>query len=325
MNRVYAFSTILLALTLMGVVVVDEPPSRLDVTVPDIVVSTMGNVDVVEIPGGDLLLIEQGRPQVPYFSVSQDYPPGYRVQDVKLLEKSEPEAHPGLNLSVVILEDQPELPVEMIPGWYPEEDFTWHIWENFNGSSTLRLDLYPFRYRPESREALFYKVYQFEVDYIRSDVTIQRLQAEIDEGGAATLEGWIQITGPPQDLLVEAVIKCYGSDAIVAGLPIRHLVDFSGEGSFSMVWHGSDDAPETLYAEVILTDLSGNVLARNVAPLLKPSADEEVTPTASAKTPTLTKTGRLLLIVLIVVGGLVAVALVFAGFVFILTRRGRQR
>jgi hypothetical protein len=322
MKRVHVFPMILLSLTLMGVAAVDEPPSVLEVTLPDAVVSTIGGVDVVEIPGGDLLLVEQGRPQVPYFSVSQDYPPGYRVQDVRLLERSEPEARPGLNLPVVILEDQPDLPVEMLPGWYPEEDFAWRVWENMDGSSTLRVDLFPFRYHPESKDALFYKAYRFEVEYIRSDVTIQRLQAEIDDGGVVILKGWIQNSGLPQDIVVDTVIKRYGSDAFVDGLPIRHLAEFSGEGSFSAAWQGGGEELEALYAEVSLTDLSGNVLARNVAPLLKPPAEGEAeavqAPSAGAGTPEGGGVPPLLMLAL--VGGLIGIALIVAGVV--LARRG---
>ena len=324
MKNLHIFLWILSALALMGVAAVEEPPTVLEVTVPDIVVSSIGGVDIVEIPGGDLLLLEQGRPQVPYFSVSQDYQPGYRVQEIRLLERSEPEAHPGLNLPVVILEDQPELPVEMIPDWYPEEDFTWRVWENRDGSATLRIDLYPLRYHPESKDALFYRTYRFAVDYVRSDVAILRLKAEVDDDGIVTLEGWIQNDGPPQDLLVDTVIKRYGSGAFVDGLPIRHLADFSGEGSFSATWQAGAEALESLYAEVSLTDLSGNVLARNLAPLLKPPAEAESeagqVPPAREQVPEGVKGSLILLLALL--GGLVGIALILVGY--LVTRKRRR-
>ncbi|MFO8036539.1 MAG: hypothetical protein R6U57_07935 [Anaerolineales bacterium] len=325
MKRAHVYSIILFALMLVGATAVDEPPARLDVTVPDIVISQKGDADIVEIPGGDQLLIEQGRPQIPYYSVSQDYPPGYRVQNVRLLERSEPEKHPGLNLPVIILEDQPELPIEMLPGWYPEDDFTWQVWQNYDESATLQINLYPFRYKPESKDALFFKTYQFAIDYVQSEVKIQHLQAEVDDGGEVTVEGWIQNDGHPQDLFIDAVIKCYGSNALVDGLPIRHLSDFSGEGSFSMDWSGIADEPETLYVEVILTDLSGNVLAQHVAPLLNaPMEEEEAIQEITAEGPSPFITRNLVLALLALAGGAIVVALIFAGFVFFLTKKKKQ-
>jgi len=107
-------------------------------------VTAIDNLDYVEIPGGEVLVEEEGRPRVPYYIKSIDYPEGHRVQEVILKERSGLVTATGLRLPVVILSQYPELPVEMKAGWYPEEEYGWRLWENPDGSTTLVIELYPF-------------------------------------------------------------------------------------------------------------------------------------------------------------------------------------
>ena len=46
-----------------------EPPSVLKVVVPDYQADTIGGLDSVDIPGGHILVVD-GKPRVPYYSVS---------------------------------------------------------------------------------------------------------------------------------------------------------------------------------------------------------------------------------------------------------------
>jgi len=67
----------------------DEPQSSLEITIPEYEVTLRdGNIAYVSIPGGEVLLAEEGRPRVPYVVKTIDYPSGYRVQDIELSEKS---------------------------------------------------------------------------------------------------------------------------------------------------------------------------------------------------------------------------------------------
>ncbi len=257
--------SLFLAFLLSGISYAAELPSSLEISIPDYTVTTVGGLDYVGIPGGDVLLAEEGRPRVPYYTTSIDYPKGYKVQDVILEERSGLMTTTGLKLPVVVIGAPSEL-LEVKKGWYPEEEYKWKAWDNPDGSTTLIIKMYPFCYDPETTDVKFYKNYHFDIEYILSSVEITALSTDKDvyePGDEVTLDMCLNNSGETQDVFVSSVIKQYGTDEIIEGLPIRSLKDFVGEGSCSAVWSTGDTESGYYYAEAIVTDTSGNVLDKD--------------------------------------------------------------
>ena len=248
-----------------------EPPAPFELTVPDYEVTTVGGMDYVEIPGGEILLAEEGRSRVPYYTTSIDYAEGYRVQNVILEERAGLTTTTGLMLPVVRLSPDPEFPVEMRTGWYPEEDYSWRLWENADGSTTLVIAVYPFYYNPETTDAKFYKNYQFDIEYVVSNVEITSLYPDKDSyvpGDEVTLDIGLHNPGEMQDIIVSIIIKQYGSDVTVAGLPLRSVKELAGNASLTVEWDSSGTEDGYYYAEVTLSDTTGNMLDKETVGIL---------------------------------------------------------
>ena len=237
-----------------------ESPESLEITIPDYIVNTTGNVDYVEIPQGEVLIEEEGRPMVPYYIESIDYPEGNRVQNVILKERYGLVTTTGLRLPVVVLNQYPESPVEMEAGWYPEEEYEWRLWENLDGSTTLMINLYPFYYDPETTNVRFYKNYSFDVEYVISDMKIAALYMGKDTyapGEQVTIDITLNNRGEEQDVIVSTLIKQYGSDVTIAGLPLIPLQELAGNASLTVEWDSSGTQEGYYYAEVTLSDTTG--------------------------------------------------------------------
>jgi len=286
------------------------PQSALEVTVPDYEVSTVANLDYVDIPGGHVLLVD-GKPRVPYYSVSVDYPKGHRVQEVTLAERSGLVTATGLKLPTVVMEpwsfSGSDLPPDGNEGWYPEEDYRWRVWENPKGSTTLVIVMYPFYYNSQTTDVRFYQNYRFDIEYIISTVTITTLSTDRDAyepGDEVTLDMCLNNSGETQNIFVSLVIKQYGTGEIIEGLPVRSLKDFVGEGSCSAVWSTGDAESGYYYAEAILTDTSGNVLDKNTVgfgiQVSEAEEEEQPPPAEPGEFPTL----------YVIIGAVVIVAII---------------
>ncbi len=271
----------------------DTPPATLDLTIPDYEVTASANVDYVAIPGGLMLTIEEGRPKVPYYSTLVDYPKGYRVQDVVLKDRAGLMTTTGLRLPVVILSDNLTQPVVMKNGWYPEESFAWKLWENEDSSTTLVIQVFPFYYEPETTDVKFYKNYSFSIEYILSNVAITSIYPDKDiyaPGDTVKIDISLNNSGDEQDVVVSTVIKEYASETTIAGLPLKSIKGLSGEASLTEEWNSSGTGEGNYYAEVTLSDTTGNILDKKTAgiSLGVPSSTtpEETTPTEQAATTT---------------------------------------
>jgi len=241
--------------------------SSLILSMPELEITTAGDVDYAYIPGGEMLLIEEGRPQVPYYVEYIDYQKGYRVQDVVLRERSGLTTGTGLRLPVVILNPYPQSPVEMKGGRYPEGDYSWKVWINSDGSSSLTIIVYPFYYDPSTKEYVFYRNYEFEITCVFSDVSIIGLSSDesiYDPGDNITINVLLCNSGETNDIVASALIKSYGTDAIVEGLPLVMLRDLIGEASFSLSWDSTDFPAGDYWAEVTINDTIGNWLDRRI-------------------------------------------------------------
>ena len=291
----------------------EEPASTIEVNIPEYEVEQMEGYDYVDIPGGDILLVD-GKPRVPYYSVSLPYPKGYRVQDVTMTERSGLVTATGLNLTIVTMEPPFSLGSESSSseqgGWYPEEDFNWRTQINSNGSSTLVIVMYPFYYNPETTDVKFYKNYRFDIEYIISSVTITSLTTAKDihiPGDEVAVDIELNNSGETQDVVVSIVIKQYGSDKTVDGLPLRSLKNLVGDASLTAEWDSSGTDEGYYYAEVTLTDSAWNTLDKKTVGI--PIAVSEVPAGPTPEKPTEFP------ILYVIIGAAVAVAVVASVFV----------
>lgn len=246
------------------------PPSSLAVTVPDYQVTTTDGLDTARIPGG-LMLLEPGRPMVPIYVVTQDYPSGYTVQEVTLASRSGMSTATGLHLPLVT--DDPtsaqeaglSRPAHLAPGTYPEEDYSWEIDEGPDGSTTLTVRIYPFTYDAATTDVQFFRNYTFEVRVLSSTLSIVAFSAgqhACAQSEQVTAGLWLSNTGAPQDVVVSAVIKSAGSGEVVDRLLLRTLDAIASLSSFELRWDstGFPAGDYTLAAE--LKGTGGDVLDR---------------------------------------------------------------
>ncbi|MEA2033503.1 MAG: C25 family cysteine peptidase, partial [Euryarchaeota archaeon] len=248
-----------------------QPLPSLQVDIPDYEVTTRDGLDYVEISGGHTVL-EEGKPQVPYYGVFKDYPAGYEVQDVVLTNRSGLVNATGLNLPVTSLDTYSSVVTNISrsdrnEGWYPEEDYYWEILENPDGSTTLVILMYPFYYSSLTTDVEFYKTYDFAINYTVSNVTITSLSIDkhvYRQGEKVIVDFALNNSGEVKDVIVNAVIKRYTTDEIVSGLNLHTLGNVRGEASFSSVWDSASSEPDYYYVEVTLEDTAGNVQDRKM-------------------------------------------------------------
>ncbi|VUT27735.1 MAG: hypothetical protein SYNGOMJ08_00285 [Candidatus Syntrophoarchaeum sp. GoM_oil] len=246
------------------------PPSTLEVSIPQYEVETLAGEDYVDIPGGDVLL-EDGKPRVPYYTVKMDFPTGYKVQDIVMVEKSSLSTTEGLNLPItVMMLDFMESSLNAKANsngeeWYPTKDYEWRVIPNGDGTSTLVLMIYPFFYNYLTTGVRFYQDYSFDINYTVSSVTITDLVTDKDEyrqGNTIMVDMRLNNSGEVQDVIVDASIKRYSSGEVVDGLLLWTLKEFKGLASFSPQWDSSSVEPGYYYVEVTLKNTGGNVLDR---------------------------------------------------------------
>ena len=263
MRKFFVIGLIFLLIAMEGAACSSEPTSSIEQSMPDYKVNKVGDFDYVEISGGDTLIEEEGRPQVPYYTLVLYYPKGYRVQDVAMEERSGLKVATGLKLPVVILHPVPT--VEMKKGWYPEEEYRWGVLENSDGSTTLVITTFPFYYNPETTEVKYYTQYKFNIVYILSTVSVIDLTTEesaYDPGEAVKIDVILDNSGEANNLVASTLVRRYGSGEIVVDLPYRMLHDVVGQVSFSELWDSGGFPAGDYYVEVTLNDTSGNWLDR---------------------------------------------------------------
>jgi len=249
----------------------DEGPlSKLDVAIPDYEITTIDGAEHVEIPGGNIMFFV-GKPMVPYYTMSLNYPEGYQVQGVVLVERTGLRTAIGLKIPDCVPEmDMPGGEESNgNRGWFPEleREFDWMVDENPDGSTTLVIAIFPFYYNSETTDVRFYKNYSFRIDYILSTVEITKLaidKAAYDPGEKVTLDLEVVNTGEARDIIVSAVIKDESADEIIDGLPLRKLRGLQGKASFSTQWDSTGFDTGYYRIDVELKDNAGSVLDRGL-------------------------------------------------------------
>jgi hypothetical protein len=244
--------------------------SSLNIIVPDYQVTSAHGVDTARIPGG-LMLLDPGFPMVPTYIVTQDYPKGYRVQNVTLTARWGITTATGLSLPLVSGEpayddgsDAMQLE-QAAQGWYPKTDFTWEIEENPDGTTALIIRMYPFYYNASTTDVQFYKNYSFDIQYITSTIEIAALTTDKNtytQGEVVRAGFWVTNTSMPRDVVVSAVVRSESSGEVVDGFPLETLRDVGSLAAYSHEWNSTNFAPGYYTVEAELKDEAGNVLAR---------------------------------------------------------------
>ena len=112
----------------------------LEINIPEYVVTTYDEVDYVEIPDGDIVF-EEDKPQVPYYTKMIEYPSGYHIQDVILLDRSGLENRSGLTLPISSINyagsQRSSSVSSALSDWYPTIDYSWDLIYNPDNTSTL--------------------------------------------------------------------------------------------------------------------------------------------------------------------------------------------
>jgi hypothetical protein len=234
-------------------------PATVTVTVPDYVVERVGDVDLVSIPGGHMLVEEDGRPVVPYFIRKVELPAGWRVQDVVLKERSGLKTDSGLRLPTVQPDLGPAAPALKQP--FPEKEFAWSA--RYEQSPALYIFVYPFRYEPATGRAQSYKEHEFEVRYARSAVRLKSVlpdRAACEPGDTVRLEAVFENTGPAQRVSVSAVAQRNGNKPVDVA---SRDVSIGRSDTLQFVWHTQGVATGVYDVEVVVRDPEGNELDRN--------------------------------------------------------------
>lgn len=300
------------------------------VDIPACQVETQADVDQVAFPGGRTLVAEEGRPQVPYWLHTVEYPEGEVVRSVILVERSGRETLSGLDLPTVLHEDDPEVPAGMKPGWYPEEIFLWRVVDHGDGRSTLSLVLYPFYYDPETREAECFHRYVFSVETADSEVRITGLSVDREvrvPEGPVSVDLSFENDGAVRDLVVDLAVRAAGEDAILLGLPLRQLEEVQGKGTFQAAWDCTGFPVGDYEIQATLRDDEGFPLDTATAIVLLRNASD--LPPSSTPIPTWAPEGapgiRSTFLIALLAGGLGLLAASLVLFLLLRRRRHRSR
>jgi hypothetical protein len=234
---------------------VTAPTPIIEVALPDYTITTLDNIDYVEIPGGSLLM-EAELPQVPIYIMTVDYPAVFQVQNVALAARGGYTTTFGLHLPVhenwfasagTAPASRPYANPDAV--WYPDMDYDWSILDNPDGSSTLVLTIYPFTYNGTTTESRYYQNYEFHVDYTETNVMITEFTVDKDEvnyGDTLNATLAISATGMVGDASVGCVIKHAGTGEVMAELLMETLTGLKGQASFTPSWL-ADHVPQDNY------------------------------------------------------------------------------
>jgi hypothetical protein len=148
-------------------------------------------------------------------------------------------------------------------GWWPEQPFSWSVEQHKNGTSTLRIFIYPFFYNGQTSEARFYKEHTFDVRYTSSDVqvwVIERGPLGYGQGPETPAILWVYNPGQPRDIVVSASVRPEGPAGEAQGLLLRTLVGVEGWTSIALRWDTAGAAPGTYAIAAEARTLEGELL-----------------------------------------------------------------
>lgn len=318
-------SLVLVVILLLGILnavpVQAADTITITVDIPDYRVTTQGGTDYVDLPGGEALVAEEGRPLVPYFVKSINYPRGQRVQNVLLKERSGLKTATGLELPVVIHQQYPEVPVTMMPGWYPEESYQWQVWDNSDGSTSLVITIFPFYYNPDTTAVEFYQKYVFDIESMTTSVTISRIVMDKEVyslGDEVNVELFVNNASDAQDVVISLAIRNIETAEVSDGLPLELMRGLGGEASYNAMWESGNVSAGDYLLEATLTDIAGNVLDfKKMGIIIRDMKDIPPVSEQSSTPPVQKQAGGIPIVYIITGASIIAVAIIF----FVIWRR----
>ncbi len=268
MSKSWLCDLVLCSAVAVGLASAASPPTSVKLTIPDYEVSRIGKLDDVTIPGGQMLEVEEGRPQVPCYVKELEYPEGYRIQAVTMKARSDMKTDSGLILPVVNFDTAAIEPSKIKEGVYPLEDHSWTAWYNEDGTATLAIVAYPFYYDPKTTMVRFYKEYEFEVSYVKTTVGIGGISLDkpfYDPGENVTISLQLENSGEPQEVTVAAFIHKAVTEEPVADVPAEILKRLGKTDSVSLQWPTQGFPTGDYWVRAIVKDPAGNELDREWA------------------------------------------------------------
>jgi hypothetical protein len=264
--RYFIYIPIILIILFIHSLCFANPPKSIDIIVPQYKVVREAGFDYIDIPKGEILLID-GMPRVPYYTFSTHYPHGYKIQNVMLKQKSGLKTQTGLTLPTVkMIPGSPggELSEKMAQkGWYPDKDFEWKIWEEPDGGSNLIILMYPFYYNAETLESKFYANYKFDIEYVYTQVSVTSLTTDkyiYDPGENVGIKINFANQGDSQDVILFVTVKKEISDEVIFTFPQKSIKKLSGKDSISVTWEPKKIPTGDYMVEAKLKDEFGNIL-----------------------------------------------------------------
>jgi len=276
------------------------PLSSTQVIIPDYQVTSTEDGDLVEIPGGGMVLVP-GMPMVPSYNVVIEYPEGQMIQDVVLTGRDGLETTTGLNIPMAIPAEAAAFAGDVSafslsaedPGWWPDADFAWTTIQNPDDTLTLIITIFPFYYHGATTNVEFYKSYDFDITYTTSEVEITLLETDrfaYREGQTVVVDVYLLNSGQgPVDVIAEATVTSEATGETVSGFPLRTLTDVRGLASFTMDLDTAGLPSGNYLLEVALRDAAGILLDSETETILLGTSSGMIT--AFSATPGIFEVG----------------------------------
>jgi ELWxxDGT repeat protein len=245
------------------------PLSPYQIVIPGYQVNTVGVEDHVTIPEGNMML-EYGKPAVPFYKVRLEYPAGYSVQKVTLSERSGMTTATGLNIPVFEMSPAAEGGTTSEPSageeWWPslERVFSYKFETRHDGTSVLTIILYPFYYNALTTDVRFFQNYTFDIQIESSDTAIAAFKTAddyYDPGEVVHVDLGLVGSGTLQNAIVEILVKEEGTGETVSGLPLRMIDTVTEKSTLSFDWDSSSLVPGSYYLEANLRNSDGELLS----------------------------------------------------------------
>lgn len=242
-----------------------EPPESILVTISEYTIREIGGLHYVEIPGGKLLM-RDGQPRLPFYPVTINYPTGYYVQNVTLMEKSGRKSETGIRLpEIQITVDtaetfQPPRPA-VTKGWYPDRDFDWQIWSSSQGGTDLVISVYPLQFNSGPNELVFHSEYRFRVKYVKTGIAVVGMSADkiAYEPTERVIFGLkLHNSAEPKEITIKPII----SGPVAIELPERRARILSGDTTLLIEWDAKNVKVGDYNIQCLVADEKGNTVGK---------------------------------------------------------------
>jgi len=242
-----------------------EPLESILVTIPEYTKNEIGGLHYVNIPGGKLLMQDRA-PRLPFYPVTVNYPAGYYVQEVKLIQKSGRKVEtgvllPAIEITVDTAESAQPPRRAVTQGWYPGRDFDWRIWPSPQAGTDLVLSVYPMQYNSLSAELVFHREFQFRVKYVKTGITGVNLTADksaYQPGEPVKLRLNLEAITEAKNIVLKPSVR----GPVTLSLPMQGAKVLAGDTTLLLEWQTRTSPVGDYTIELLVNDEAGNTLAR---------------------------------------------------------------